>query len=909
MTGGDPAVPDGLHTLQEADEICLGGRADAPKLTVDDVVLLLLYADPRPMRGRDSQVRQVLLAAAGALRGSGVEPALFRGGREGPSTAHVDDAVEQLVFSNRVRMYGDRGSRDFTIEITPRGRAAIREKYGSLPPAVRRELSQRRAEWDAPRPRLPAAKGAAQASRKALLKNGAPAAGELGGRRPPPAAKKPPASGEAEAARLQKHVDRSDRLLKEGRYDEAYANYKLAAGLRAPDAGLHLRMARSMTKTELYKDALRHYRAAIGADPSVAVGYAAAGHYLDKLGRHAEALPYHQRAAMLDPCSVQARQNASFSLFKLGRYEEALQQVEEAAELSPEDPVAHAGIANCLSRMGRHEEAVSAGRRAIEAAPGRADSYLLLLGALFELGRHEEALEWCRRAAKACPGDPRPHYAMMIALRALGRQEEALLHCEKSVELDPHNTDFRAAMSYLLRGLKRLPEALSHCKAAVSADPSSLSALSNMGSMLAELGRHDEALAYLDKAIRIDPQQPVPRYNRALSLQETGDLCKALEEYRRVVKLDPGNTGAYNNMGVVLSALGRDGEALAHFDQAIGLDLGNAAAHLNKALSLQPLGLHKDALAHFDRALELSPGNADAHVGRMSCLDELGLPDKKIGHYAGKALDSTMETSGAGSGATRQHAAAAAAAAATASVAPRPSPAPRAATGSDRARRVKPLLSKDESKTLEFKSWPDSRPNRPSELCKMEETIARELCSLVNTEGGDLLIGVGDGGDVEGLAPGGRRLLRKERDEIQAWLTNVIVDYFGAEHDGRFDREIAEVDGLDVLHCAVAASKGSPVILKKRLGGKDDFFMRAGSSCRALGSKEMLEYVKARWPGWDSRPQPMERLPMAGRGDDMGIAALGGGDADLWPEGMPERPRRRPSPPGGEREAGGQSRA
>ena len=141
----------------------------------------------------------------------------------------------------------------------------------------------------------------------------------------------------------------------------------------------------------------------------------------------------------------------------------------------------------------------------------------------------------------------------------------------------------------------------------------------------------------------------------------------------------------------------------------------------------------------------------------------------------------------------------------------------------------------------------------------MEGKIAKELCSFVNTEGGDLLIGVGDGGDVEGLAPGGGRLLRKERDEMQAWLTNVIVDYFGAEHDGRFDRDIVEVDGLDVLHCAVAASKNGPVVLRKRLEGKHYFFVRAGSSCRALDMKRMPEYVKTRWPGRTSRPRPMRQ--------------------------------------------------
>ena len=99
----------------------------------------------------------------------------------------------------------------------------------------------------------------------------------------------------------------------------------------------------------------------------------------------------------------------------------------------------------------------------------------------------------------------------------------------------------------------------------------------------------------------------------------------------------------------------------------------------------------------------------------------------------------------------------------------------------------------------------------------------------------------------------------KKRDEVLKWMTNVIVDYFGAEHDSHFRREIVEVDGHDILHCNVDASKDDPMILKKRLDGKEDFFVRAGNGCRALASKEMLDYMEKRWPKRSSRQHIMKR--------------------------------------------------
>ena len=115
MTGEGHASPGRPYTLQEADDACLGrgpAAAEPPRLTVEDAVLLLLSADSRPMEGKKSRVRRALVAAARALRESGVEPVLFSGGRRGPSTAHINDAVEQLAFSNRVHVSGGGGSQN-----------------------------------------------------------------------------------------------------------------------------------------------------------------------------------------------------------------------------------------------------------------------------------------------------------------------------------------------------------------------------------------------------------------------------------------------------------------------------------------------------------------------------------------------------------------------------------------------------------------------------------------------------------------------------------------------------------------------------------------------------------------------------------------------------------------------------
>ena len=146
MSGGRFAY-DLLYPAREMDRTVLP-QAGRPRFTIEDVVLLLLYADPRPIEGKIRQMKQVFLATTEVLGRPDVEPAVFHKRRFGPHSDHVEGAVEQLIFSNSVRAVGDKRRSDYRLEITPLGRARIKVKYASLPPRTRKMLAQKRIEWD-----------------------------------------------------------------------------------------------------------------------------------------------------------------------------------------------------------------------------------------------------------------------------------------------------------------------------------------------------------------------------------------------------------------------------------------------------------------------------------------------------------------------------------------------------------------------------------------------------------------------------------------------------------------------------------------------------------------------------------------------------------------------------------------
>lgn len=147
MSGGRGWEYDRLYSLQEIDEMA-GLQAEAIKFTLEDVVLLLLYADPRPIEGKTRLMKEVFLALEEVLPRGEAERVDFRPHRFGPYTERVYRAADQLAFTNSIRVERDKNRGGYSLAITPKGRARIGARFGALPARVRETLAQKRLEWD-----------------------------------------------------------------------------------------------------------------------------------------------------------------------------------------------------------------------------------------------------------------------------------------------------------------------------------------------------------------------------------------------------------------------------------------------------------------------------------------------------------------------------------------------------------------------------------------------------------------------------------------------------------------------------------------------------------------------------------------------------------------------------------------
>jgi type I restriction enzyme R subunit len=165
-----------------------------------------------------------------------------------------------------------------------------------------------------------------------------------------------------------------------------------------------------------------------------------------------------------------------------------------------------------------------------------------------------------------------------------------------------------------------------------------------------------------------------------------------------------------------------------------------------------------------------------------------------------------------------------------------------------RHRRAEELLKLQESKTLEFKSslrW-NLKEDRKDDK-EITHSVLKTIAAFLNTEGGDLLIGVADDRSVLGIEHD--RL--DNDDKFMLHLVQVVRNGLGDRAGTCIDPKTQVVEGKTV--CLVSCQRSpEPVFLKwkgteAKLEG--DFYVRSGPGTLKLSPESTQEYIRTRFPG------------------------------------------------------------
>jgi type I restriction enzyme R subunit len=154
--------------------------------------------------------------------------------------------------------------------------------------------------------------------------------------------------------------------------------------------------------------------------------------------------------------------------------------------------------------------------------------------------------------------------------------------------------------------------------------------------------------------------------------------------------------------------------------------------------------------------------------------------------------------------------------------------------------QIKLLIPNNESKILEFKETFSLDVKKGTKEKYIEKSALKTIGAFLNSEGGELLVGVNDDGDIMGVDEEMNKFY-KNADKYLLNFKNHLKSKVGEGFYPLIDYKMVEIDGKSVLRvsCGIAHT---PCFLDDT-----EFYVRSGPSTDLLEGKKQHEYIKERF--------------------------------------------------------------
>jgi hypothetical protein len=159
------------------------------------------------------------------------------------------------------------------------------------------------------------------------------------------------------------------------------------------------------------------------------------------------------------------------------------------------------------------------------------------------------------------------------------------------------------------------------------------------------------------------------------------------------------------------------------------------------------------------------------------------------------------------------------------------------------AEEVPLLIARGESGHLEFKStyrW-DVRQQRTNRA--LELIIIKTIAGFLNREGGTLLIGVEDNGDIIGIDSDFQTLKHKNRDGFERALMDAVKVSLGGNACALLHCRFHDIENKTICR-VIIESASEPIYYHD--SGVARLMLRTGNSTRELDAREAHAYISSR---------------------------------------------------------------
>ena len=156
--------------------------------------------------------------------------------------------------------------------------------------------------------------------------------------------------------------------------------------------------------------------------------------------------------------------------------------------------------------------------------------------------------------------------------------------------------------------------------------------------------------------------------------------------------------------------------------------------------------------------------------------------------------------------------------------------------GLTNAEKIINLIQKGESGTLEFKSTFSVCMKGEVDKKIIELACLKTIAAFLNSNGGHLLIGVSDEGNIIGLEKD-LKLKQNKKDKFLLYFKNQIRNKIGEQFYPFINSEIVNIDNKEVLMIECKQSKSACFIDAK------DFYVRTNPATDKLEGEKLINYI------------------------------------------------------------------
>ncbi len=162
--------------------------------------------------------------------------------------------------------------------------------------------------------------------------------------------------------------------------------------------------------------------------------------------------------------------------------------------------------------------------------------------------------------------------------------------------------------------------------------------------------------------------------------------------------------------------------------------------------------------------------------------------------------------------------------------------------GVDESGVVLDMIKGGEGHKVEFKSSLRTNLHTKEIDKKVEHASLKTITAYLNSNGGTLLIGVGDKGEMVGLGNDSF----SDRDKAGLHFTNLIKNHIGPEYLPYIKFNIVNVGGKEILKVDCEKSRKHVFL---RQGDEEEFYVRNGPSSVKLNGNALVDYISNNFKG------------------------------------------------------------